>query len=74
MKIEKLIELSDIEMPVMAALPILVSGEEKEFLPEGNYNPELQLTVDIKNSYSTCKMHDSIVRILDSKADHGKDD
>ena len=74
MTTEKLIDESDVEMPVIAALPFAISLDENEAMDGGTYNPELQLTSHITSGYSTSREDDSAGGIFSSKSDTKKDD
>ncbi len=74
MKTVKLVDQTDVVMPVIAALPYSIVLEDNELMEEGNYNPELQLTTNMGRDYSTSSSDDSAGGIFSSKRDTKKDD
>jgi hypothetical protein len=74
MRTEKLVDQSDVVMPVIAALPFAISLTENEATDKGTYNPELQLTTHSASGYSTSQEDDSAGGIFSTKRDTKKDD
>ena len=74
MRVEKLIDLTDAEMPIISALPFSILLDEKEIIDDGNYNPALQLSSITAGNSSYCREDDSAGYFTNSKSDTKKDD
>lgn len=72
MQIEKIINRSANQLPIIAALPFSISFDES-VAEIGDYNPQQQLTRFAGRGYSTCRYEES-VGIFNSRSDTQKDD
>lgn len=78
MQVEKLINTTNDTVPLIAALPYLITVETDASEPPAAYDAEQQRTIHNyemgKRDYSTCREDDSAGGWLSTKSDTKKDD